>query len=388
MPWSRPPRPLRVRASLSVALVSAAVLTGACARAERAPSAAMEPAAAPAPAATAIHLPSQGPSPGAPPLSQRAMRITVETTVLVDAFDPALQRLRAAVEEHGGYVSDARVHGGPHHSASLEARIPSARVGTFRAVVASVGEVVSDAEKAEDVTEQRADIGARLRNARAQEKRLLDLLSDRTGSLADVIAVENQLATVRQTIEQIEAQERLLEGQIAYATVKLSITTRYDAPAVGAGGRIARAAREGVENAGAFLVNAAVVAATAGPTLLLLAAIGAVLYYALLAVLRRRAAARPRPPVHAGPPGPYPSGPAAAYGPYGPMVAAYGPYGPQGAPQPHGAPAEQDPSGPQGTPQPHGAPAEQDPSGPQGTPQPHGAPAEQDPNGPQGTPQA
>ncbi|WP_438017121.1 DUF4349 domain-containing protein [Sorangium sp. So ce315] len=293
---------MRMRASLSVALLSAVVLTGACARAERSSSGAMESSAAPAPVQTAgLPLHAQAPSPGAPPLSRRAMRITVETTVLVDAFDPALRRLRTAVEEHGGYVSDARVHGGPHHSASLEARIPSARVGAFRAVVASVGEVVSDAEKAEDVTEQRADIGARLRNARAQEKRLLDLLSDRTGSLADVIAVEGQLASVRQTIEQIEAQERLLEGQIAYATVKLSITTRYETPAVGAGGRIARAARDGVENASEFLVNAAVIVATAGPTLLLLAALGAVVYYALLAVLRRRAASRPRPPAQAGP---------------------------------------------------------------------------------------
>ncbi len=136
-----------------------------------------------------------------------------------------MQRLRTAVEEHGGYVSEARVHGGPHRSASLEARVPRRRSRAFRAAVASVGEVVDDAEKAEDVAEQRADIGARLRNARAQEKRLLDLLSDRTGSLADVVAVE-QLGSVRETIEQIEAQERLLEGQIAYATVKMSITAR------------------------------------------------------------------------------------------------------------------------------------------------------------------
>ncbi|WP_438025979.1 DUF4349 domain-containing protein [Sorangium sp. So ce233] len=367
---------MRLRASLSVAFLSAVVLTSACARSDRSPSA-MESAAAPAPVqAAALNLQAQGPSAGVPPLSQRAMRITVETTVLVDAFDPAMQRLRTAVEEHGGYVSDARVHSGPHRSASLEARIPAARVGAFRAVVASVGAVVADAEKAEDVTEQRADIGARLRNARAQEKRLLDLLSDRTGSLADVVAVENQLANVRGTIEQIEAQERLLEGQIAYATVKLSITTRYEEQPEGAGGRIARAAREGIENAGAFVVNAAVLVATAGPTLLLLAALGAVLYYAFRAVARRRAAARPRSPFQPGPVQPYPSGPPAAYpqGPYGPQ-AAYGPQGPYGpSPEygPHGPPAAHEPHGPQGAP-PHGSPAEQ------GTP--HGPPADQRPHG-------
>ncbi|XXX76664.1 DUF4349 domain-containing protein [Sorangium sp. So ce134] len=326
---------MRLRTSLSVALLSALTLTGACARSDRSSSAPSEAAPAPVQAA-ALNLQSQGPSPGAPPLAQRAMRITVETTILVGAFDPAMQRLRAAVEEHGGYVSEARVHGGPEQSASIEARVPSARVGAFRAAVASVGEVVADAEKAEDVTERRADIGARLRNARAQEKRLLDLLSDRTGSLADVIAVEKQLGAVRETIEQIEAQERLLEGQIAYATVKISVTTRREEQTMGAGARIARAAREGVENAGSFVVNAVVLLAAAGPTLLLLSALGVALFYAILALVRRqqrRSAASFRPPVQAGPMHPH--------------------YYP---PHPTGAPPAQDPQ-----PHPTGAPPAQDP---------------------------
>ncbi|HTN85502.1 MAG TPA: DUF4349 domain-containing protein [Sorangium sp.] len=383
MPWSRYPRRVRRRGSLSIALLSAVALTGACARPDHSSSAQTETAGAAAPApvqAAALDLRSQG----APPLAPRAMRITVETTVVVGAFDPAMQRLRTAVEEHGGYVSEARLHGGSDRSATLEARIPSARVGAFRAVVASVGEVVADAEKAEDVTEQRADIGARLRNARAQEKRLLDLLSDRTGSLADVVAVEKQLGGVRETIEQIEAQERLLEGQIAYATVKVSVVTRHEEQAVGAGGKIAAAARNGIENAGAFVVNVAVLLATAGPTLLLLAAIGAILYYALRGPVRRRAAARPRGPSQAGPTQPYPSAPP-AHGLYG-APPAYGPppaHGPQGTHGPH-APQY----GPQGT---HGPHAPQ--HGPQGTHGPHAPPVAeaayggaQDPHAQQATP--
>ncbi|WP_437577033.1 DUF4349 domain-containing protein [Sorangium sp. So ce887] len=326
---------MRLRTSLSVALLSAVTLTGACARSDRSSSAPRESAPAPVQAA-ALNLQAQAPAPGVPPLAQRAMRITVDTTILVDAFDPAMQRLRTAVEEHGGYVSEARVHGGPHRSASLEARVPSAKVGAFRAVVASAGEVVADAEKAEDVTEQRADIGARLRNARAQEKRLLDLLSDRTGSLADVVAVEKQLGSVRETIEQIEAQERLLEGQIAYATVKISITTRREEPTVGAGGRIARAAREGVENAGAVVVSTVVLLAAAGPTLLLLAALGGALFYTLRALVRRqqrRAAATFRPLFQAGPMHPYPPPPTGAPPAQGPQ------------PHPTGAPPAQGPHG-------------------------------------------
>ncbi|MDC0679506.1 DUF4349 domain-containing protein [Sorangium atrum] len=295
--------------SLSAVLLSAVALMSSCAREDRSKSAPPEPAAA-------VDRREQGPSSAAAPLTGRAMRITVETAILVDAFEPAMQRLRTAVEEHGGYVSEARVHGGPHRSASLEARVPSAKVGAFRAAVASVGEVVDDAEKAEDVTEQRADIGARLRNARAQEKRLLDLLSDRTGSLADVVAVEKQLGSVRETIEQIEAQERLLEGQIAYATVKMSITARGEEQTLGAGGKIARAAGEGIENAGVVAVKTAVLAASIAPTLLLLAAFFGALYYALRAIVRRqrRTAASFRPPFQAGPMHAYPSGAPPAQG--------------------------------------------------------------------------
>ncbi|WP_437675658.1 DUF4349 domain-containing protein [Sorangium sp. So ce131] len=360
------------RVILPLALLVAVCLAGGCSRSE--PSAVMKAETAAAPAAPAPALAPaagepglSGPGTSTPALGQRAMRITVETTIVVGGFDEAMQRLRAAIEEHGGYVSEARVHGsGAPRSASLEARVPSARVGAFRAVVASVGEVVADAEKAEDVTEQRADIGARLRNARAQEKRLLDLLSDRTGSLADVVAVERELAQVRETVERIEAQERLLEGQIAYATVKLSVTTRYDPAPVTAGDKIVRAARDGIENAWAFLVNLVVVLAAAGPTLLLLAVMGGVLYYVLRGVVRRRrGAAGVRPPFQAAaaqaypgaappvqpypgaapPVQPYPTAapPAQAYPTAAPPAQAY----PTAAPPAHGDGGEAGPGEPQ-----------------------------------------
>ncbi|WP_437529315.1 DUF4349 domain-containing protein [Sorangium sp. So ce726] len=330
--------------SLPAVLLLAVTLTSACARGDRSES-------APPAQIAALDQRAQGPSPASTPLAGRAMRITVETAILVDAFEPAMQRLRTAVDEHGGYVSEARVHGGPHRSASLEARVPSAKVGAFRAAVASVGEVVDDAEKAEDVTEQRADIGARLRNARAQEKRLLDLLSDRTGSLADVVAVEKQLGSVRETIEQIEAQERLLEGQIAYATVKMSITARGAEQTLGAGGKIARAASEGIENAGVVAVKTAVLAVSVGPTLLLLAAFfGAffgALYYALRAIVRRqrRTAASFRPPFQAGPMHAYPSGAPPVQGAQPYSIAAPPAQGAQPSPEPTSPPPAQGPRG-------------------------------------------
>lgn len=86
--------------SLSAARLSAVTLTSACARSDRSESAHKE-SASPAQAA-ALDQRAQGPSPATARLAGRATRITVETTILVDASEPATQRLRTAVEERGG----------------------------------------------------------------------------------------------------------------------------------------------------------------------------------------------------------------------------------------------------------------------------------------------
>jgi hypothetical protein len=184
-------------------------------------------------------------------------------------------------------VSGVGGAGDGSRSASIEVHVPVAALPAFRSGVAGLGEVTNDSEKAEDVTEQRADIRARLGSSRAEEKRLLELLEKQTGSLADVVAVEKELARVRETIERMEAQERVLEGQIALATVKITLSTKSIPLNPGSGTRIARAFGEGIENAGSFLVGTAVFLGSAGPTLLILAAFGYLVFRGVRFVARR-----------------------------------------------------------------------------------------------------
>lgn len=227
------------------------------------------------------------------PSAERAMRITVETSIEVSDIPSSSAAVRAAVGRSGGYLGEARTAGSDGaRSASFEAHIPVGHLPAFRAEIAKLGDTVSDAEKAEDVTEQRADINARLGNARAAEKRLLELLQKQTGNLAEVVAVEKELGSVRETIERMEAQQRVLEGQIASATVKIHLVTRYSEKRLGAGSRITRAAGDGIQNAGQFMVGLVVMLAAFGPTLLLLAAMG----YAVFRVVRHLAR-RGKPPV-------------------------------------------------------------------------------------------
>jgi hypothetical protein len=64
-----------------------------------------------------------------------------------------------------------------------------------------LGDVESVNIGSEDVGEAYADMEVRLANGRRLEQRLLELLATRTGSLEDVLAVERELARVRQEIE-------------------------------------------------------------------------------------------------------------------------------------------------------------------------------------------
>ena len=216
------------------------------------------------------------------------MRITLETSVTVKDVDAAGRAVRELVAQHGGYVGEAKTAGDDEaRSSSFEVHVPVAHLPAFRAGVSGLGEITSDSEKAEDVTEQRADIKARLGNARAGEKRLLELLDKRTGTLADVVAVEKELGAVRETVERMEAQERVLEGQIASATVKLHVWSHHAAARLRPGKRIFRAIGDGIDTAGSFLVGLAVLAASTTPTLLLVALMGYVVFRIVRAVHRR-----------------------------------------------------------------------------------------------------
>jgi hypothetical protein len=241
-------------------------------------SAPAEVAAQAAPAVGGAQLPS----------ASRAMRVTTDMSLAVDDVDGTVSTLRSAIADAGGYVSDAKISGaGTFKLAFLELKVPTDKLGSFRDTIAAAGTIESEVTKAEDVTEQRADLKARVRNAKAQEKRLLELLSDRTGNLADVIAAEKSLAEVREQVERLEAQDVTLDRQIAFATVKLKLSRERAIEPAGAGDRIGGAFSRGVTLAGQALVGTAIAVGVAGPTLLLLAALAYLMFRLVRAIHER-----------------------------------------------------------------------------------------------------
>ena len=138
--------------------------------------------------------------------TSRLVITTLTVNLLVDDVTPCVDTFRKLVEKYEGNIAHANVSGTDEDRwADIEARVPAKALEAFRSELKTLGELDSETERVEDVTAPHADLEARLHNARAHEKRLLQLLEEKTGSLGDVVAIEKEIASVRENIERFEA---------------------------------------------------------------------------------------------------------------------------------------------------------------------------------------
>ncbi|MEH2265791.1 DUF4349 domain-containing protein [Nostoc sp.] len=110
----------------------------------------------------------------------------------------------------------------PRYTATIQLRIPENRLEPTLEELAKLGTVDSRNITAEDVGDRLVDFQARLTNLQKTEANLQKIM-DRSGSITDVLSVSQELSNVRQTIEQIDAQLKSLQNQVAYSTITLNL---------------------------------------------------------------------------------------------------------------------------------------------------------------------
>jgi hypothetical protein len=150
---------------------------------------------------------------------------TGHAVVQVDSLEPAITRVRQLAQQLGGFVANTTMQVGQREmrQATLQLRIPAARFDEAISGLTPVGKVESVNVTAEDVGEEFVDVSARVANARRLEERLIALLATRTGSLEDVLAVERELARVREEIERHEGRLRYLRTRAAVSTLTVNL---------------------------------------------------------------------------------------------------------------------------------------------------------------------
>lgn len=196
---------------------------------------------------------------------------TASLNILAANYDGASKDLEPLVAEHGGYVEKllAEAQAGDPRETSATLRVPAKQLDGFLADLRQLGHVEEESRANDEVTEQYVDLQARLKNARATEQRMLDLLATRTGKLDDVLDAERELARIRGEIESMDGQRTLLLHRVDYASVQVQLHEEYHA-SLGAGTSptgttLRNAAIEGFRNLRDGLVGATLLLLAYGP---------------------------------------------------------------------------------------------------------------------------
>lgn len=198
-------------------------------------------AAAPPPAAAPAQIPALESSPykvvtesaalSNLPLSSPALQVapllarTARLSLVVASFDSARVEAERIIAAAGGFIGNITISGqrGGPRSLVGALRVPGPALDETLAQLRRLGRVTIESREAEDVTQQSADLDARLTNARTAEKRLNAILATRTGKLEDVLNVEREIVRVRGEIEQMEAERRTLDRRTTYGTIQLEM---------------------------------------------------------------------------------------------------------------------------------------------------------------------
>jgi hypothetical protein len=142
----------------------------------------------------------------------------------VEDVDASLTKLTGVVKSQGGYVSGSyRYTDTSTPYLTVTFRVPAASFDAAVLALRAEGTVLSEQISTYEVTMQLVDLEARLRNLRASETALLELMT-RATTVSDVLAVQTQLTSVRSDIESYDAQRASLADQVAMTTVSVTIS--------------------------------------------------------------------------------------------------------------------------------------------------------------------
>lgn len=147
-----------------------------------------------------------------------------ELVLQLDDPSSVLGEIDQILQQHQGDLLDLRDQrsGQTVPRVTLRLRVPQTELDATVTALSGLGTVENRSITAEDVSRQQVDLGARQRNLQRSETALLDLM-EQTGSIPDILEVARELSRTRESIEQISAQLSLLNDQVAYSTISLTL---------------------------------------------------------------------------------------------------------------------------------------------------------------------
>ncbi|BAY27889.1 hypothetical protein NIES2100_77160 [Calothrix sp. NIES-2100] len=181
-------------------------------------------------------------------------------TVIVNSVDQSIDAVAKIINNKQGDLIGLNerqpTKENARHTASITLRVPQNQLDSTLNEIAKLGTVENRNITAEDVSNQLVDVQARLSNLRKTEANLQKIM-DRSGSVRDVLSVAQELSNVRQSIEQIDAQLKNLQNQVAYSTITLNLEAAVSSssPQRGLGSQIQETWNNSSHSVGEFTVG-------------------------------------------------------------------------------------------------------------------------------------
>ena len=199
---------------------------------------------------------------------------TAELAVATKEFVKSRSSLEEILDRHRGYVAKLRMVGKPTGSTlSATLRIPSSEYGATLSELKTLGQVEWEEEAADEVTQQRADLEARLTNAQSTLHHLQELLKQQTYPDRNVMELQRQIASVNADINRLEADRLTAEHRVVFANVLFALREEITPPTESLGAQFRNAAVTGFSEAVLSLSALLMLLISRGPVFLLWIAI-------------------------------------------------------------------------------------------------------------------
>jgi hypothetical protein len=159
-------------------------------------------------------------------------RVVIRTASLsIVVADPAisLHDIGKMAEDMGGFVVNANLYKTSYgenlstDQGSITVRVPAERLDeALETIKAGAHDVNNEVVSGEDVTQTYTDLQSRLRNLEAAEAQLQEIMGSATKT-EDVLAVYNQLVSVREQIEVLKGQIRYYDESAAFSAISVDL---------------------------------------------------------------------------------------------------------------------------------------------------------------------
>ena len=147
---------------------------------------------------------------------------TQSMTELLAWMDGRVAALGGYYEQKSVYRRGSRDDGSFYHSGDFMIRIPAQNLDQFVSLVGENANVTSSSESTENVTLTYVSTQSRVEALEVEQDRLLELLEN-AETMEDLLTIEERLTDVRWELENYASQLRVLDNQVNYSTIHLSV---------------------------------------------------------------------------------------------------------------------------------------------------------------------